>query len=135
MLGDDDWPTWCRENEFHHAGLAHAHRVTIAPDANLVRIMSPEGIDGLHETFAVETDMARKHPATFGRDSWAIDWARVARYYHGIVIAPYQWSRRMSPDWYYGWDCASGCVWNLAAIDVAAAEIFSESAEKNPSNA
>ena len=35
----------------------------------------------------------------------------------GIIIAPYQWYCRMTVDWYYTWDCASGCIWNLDAIE------------------
>ena len=46
-----------------------------------------------------------------------IDWPKVAERYDGIIIAPYQWSRRLDgPMWYYGWDCASGCVWRARAV-------------------
>lgn len=47
-----------------------------------------------------------------------IDWPRVAQEYAGIEIAPYQYSLRFARDflWYYGWDCASGCVWSADAI-------------------
>lgn len=32
--------------------------------------------------------------------------------------APYQWRRRNERgfSWYYGWDCASGCIWRASAI-------------------
>lgn len=42
-----------------------------------------------------------------------IDWKAVAKEYDGIEIDPYQYERRFSEGflWYYGWDCASGCVW------------------------
>lgn len=38
--------------------------------------------------------------------------------YDGIVITPYVWSMRLdrSAFWYYGWDCASGCIWNASAV-------------------
>ena len=47
-----------------------------------------------------------------------IDWAEVASKYDGIIISPYQWSLRLDMEmmWYYGWDCASGCIWNISAI-------------------
>jgi len=54
-----------------------------------------------------------------------IDWEAVAKRYTGIEIEPYNWERRnsgpnnnysMSMLWYYGWDCASGCVWELDAL-------------------
>ena len=45
-----------------------------------------------------------------------INWPAVAERYGGILITPYQWSHRMSLHWYCGWDCASGCVWDLSQI-------------------
>lgn len=47
-----------------------------------------------------------------------IDWRRVAESYQGIVIAPYVWARRhhLASGWYYAWDCASGCIWDSAAV-------------------
>jgi hypothetical protein len=62
-----------------------------------------------------------------------IDWPKVSERYDGVVIAPYVWSLRMGDyemiegrmrktpdsaisDWYYPWDCASGCIWKASAI-------------------
>jgi len=47
-----------------------------------------------------------------------IAWSLVADEYQGIVIAPYVWSRRLcyGANWYYSWDCASGCVWDASAV-------------------
>ena len=41
------------------------------------------------------------------------DWKLIAQEFDGIEIAPYQWEIRMDYNffWYYGWDCASGCLW------------------------
>jgi hypothetical protein len=46
-----------------------------------------------------------------------IDWQRVAEQHQGIIITPYQWECRYSIDWYYIWDCASGCIWDPDAIE------------------
>lgn len=40
----------------------------------------------------------------------------VAKDYDGIEIAPYQESLRYDLEWYYGWDVASGCIWNFEGI-------------------
>lgn len=47
-----------------------------------------------------------------------LDWAAIGKLYDGIIIAPYLWERRLNGGamWYYGWDCASGCIWNPRAI-------------------
>lgn len=51
-------------------------------------------------------------------DSFYIDWKKVAEKYSGIEINPYIWEMRMSDytSWYYGWDVASGCVWDRKAV-------------------
>ena len=50
------------------------------------------------------------------RQLWNIDWEKVAQTYDGIEICPYIASRRHKYMWYYGWDVASGCLWNKNAI-------------------
>jgi hypothetical protein len=52
--------------------------------------------------------------------AYYIDWGRVASKYAGVEICPYQWGLRMDQRtyWYYGWDIASGCVWNPIGVDV-----------------
>ena len=45
-----------------------------------------------------------------------MDWVEVAKDYDGIEIAPYINEGRFEYDWYYGWDVASGCIWNKDAI-------------------
>lgn len=51
--------------------------------------------------------------------TYELDWLKVKQKYQGIIIAPYQWKCRMAQEtkWYYGWDCASGCIWDLDCID------------------
>lgn len=104
----DGWADWCRAEEFGLDRLTHAHEVTLAPSARILRITTPEGIDAL--------------TAEYGTGRYAgveVDWPRIAQEYQGILISPYQWSRRLADgcSWYYGWDCASGCIWDLTAIE------------------
>lgn len=113
VSGEDDWPSWCRGEEFGLNCLQFAQQVTLAAAANVLWISSGDDIDAFHEKWSIETEFERRY-GTHG--SWPIDWHKVALRYDGLIIAPYQYSRRFSPDWYYGWDCASGCIWNLAAI-------------------
>ena len=46
----------------------------------------------------------------------SINYERVASNFSGIEISPYLWEKRMESMWYYGWDCASGCIWKPDAI-------------------
>lgn len=46
-----------------------------------------------------------------------VDWAALQEEgYCGVEIIPYQGSHRHSIPWYYGWDIASGCIWNSSCI-------------------
>ncbi|AXQ62302.1 hypothetical protein KNU09_gp71 [Gordonia phage TillyBobJoe] len=118
VTGPDDWPEYCLP-EFNgmrpEARLRHAHNVTLAPGANVLRLDDVADMLEFHRTYAGPSDFdLRYHPNE--RDLWGIDWRVVAAEYAGIVIAPYQWSMRLNASWYYTWDCASGCVWDLDAI-------------------
>lgn len=45
-----------------------------------------------------------------------MNYGKVAEKYGGIEITPYLWEKRLNSMWYYGWDCASGCVWDRSAV-------------------
>lgn len=114
-VSDEDeygWSTWCRDEEFRLHGLTHPQRVILKPDANLLVLREH------HELLAFQEVYGNPDPglATLGYARYAINWAAVAEDFDGIFITPYQWSARFDVDWYYTWDCASGCIWNLRCI-------------------
>lgn len=51
---------------------------------------------------------------------FSIDWSRVELKYDGIEINPYVDQARIDDKflWYYGWDVASGCIWNLEKVNI-----------------
>lgn len=108
---EDNWRDWCEAEQFGIGDLEYV--IELTPGANVLHISSTVALDAFHE----------KYKKPFELISWddyeLIDWARVAAEYQGIIIAPYQWSRRLDGpvhNWYYGWDCASGCIWCADAI-------------------
>ena len=119
--GEDDWPSWCTDNDFMVNSLAHPHEVALAPGHNVLLLPTVEDVRSFHTNFSVEDPLDGKiGPTRLTQEyiwkSRPIDWTRVAAQYDGLIIAPYQWPCRMKYDWYYGWDAASGCIWNLSAI-------------------
>ena len=111
VLGEDDWPSWCRSEKFALESLEQCLEVVLAIPHNILILNSIQDIDEFHEQYN-----GPLYPgATTSR---AINWQRVAESFHGIIIAPYQWGRRLDDKtgWYYGWDCASGCIWDASAI-------------------
>jgi len=47
-----------------------------------------------------------------------INWEEVSKNWEGIEIVPYIWTARNILNWYYPWDVASGCIWNLDGISL-----------------
>lgn len=107
--GPDDWPAWCRGEEWGVGSLAHRTPITLAADADVLVL----------RTKADLLAFTLKYGGQMSREFLWIDWPQVAADHDGLIIAPYIWSLRFDSrtSWYYGWDCASGCIWNLAAIE------------------
>lgn len=115
--GDMDWPEWCATDRPEWIRDYYITEIALKPDANVLRIETVLQLDAFHKHYA-EVPEYRKH---WPKDiqSKDIDWGRVSAVHAGIIIAPYQWERRLhcETNWYYGWDCASGCIWDLSVIE------------------
>lgn len=113
--GDDGWKEWSLAENFGTEGLAVEHRVSLAADARILLLTGAYEIDDFTARFGKPTDL----PPLSRRD-WppTINWKAVAEAYQGIIIAPYCYERRLDDktSWYYPWDCASGCIWDVSAI-------------------
>ena len=98
------WLEWCR-NEMPMWEHKHTYEIVLHPQARVLRLRSVAKLKAFDREFSVGTRYDNPN------------WAKVATRYDGIEIAPYQWSLRLGWRlWYYGWDCASGCIWNPRAI-------------------
>jgi hypothetical protein len=112
-VSDEDdygWSHWCTAEEFAQDSLAYEHLVELAWDNNVLVISTVPELDKFHEQFK-----ASLGDWETGNPRW-LNWTRVHPLWQGIIITPYLWERRMDYMWYYGWDCASGCIWDLRAI-------------------
>jgi len=123
-VSDEDaeggWREWCIDNRFNLECLTHVHDVVLAPDAKVLVISNPRRLDQFTADFRLPSyydkklaDDMRSFVASYG-----LGWREVAKIYDGLIITPYLWERRLDPTcmWYYGWDCAGGCLWHTRAI-------------------
>jgi hypothetical protein len=101
--GDDDWLHWCK-GEMPEWIKPYNFLIEIDYSKMLV-ISTTSELKAFTEEYRVSKDLYT-----------SINWPTVTKRYKGIEISPYQWSCRLAIDWYYGWDCASGCIWNRRAI-------------------
>ena len=114
---DGSSETW---KEFCTIGFSKGYQYdstynVVLEDYNILFIPNEHHFEKFYKMYSVN------HPAdpagTKGFDKM-IDWPKVADHYAGIEICPYLSSKRMDDDsfWYYGWDVASGCVWDSRGI-------------------
>lgn len=123
-VSDDDdpqnWRTWCIDEEYNIDHLTHIHDVQLAVDANVLVLSSIQHLDDFTLRFGhtLPDDFLDRYPSYQRGSVSNIRWTDVAAAYSGIIITPYQWARRfhMPTQWYYAWDCASGCIWDAHAI-------------------
>lgn len=98
------WLEWCR-SEMPSWVHGHTYEIALRPRAKVLKLRTVKAVREFHDEYAPKS-----------RWSWP-DWARLAKRYDGIEIAPYQWRLRLGwQTWYYGWDCASGCIWHPRAV-------------------
>lgn len=109
--GEDDWASWCRNENFRDVDAQVVTEVFLTRDANVLLLKTAEDLDEITREYG-------NSPIPELPDFVSIDWERLAEEYQGIIIAPYIWERRLDgiAKWYYGWDCASGCIWDAAAV-------------------
>lgn len=101
---DVSWSKWCKGQNFNLKRLTHCTSVLCDVTKWVVLDTVPKILK-----------FSKKY---MGEGRLYLKWEEVAKDYSGILISPYQWSLRFDPraHWYYSWDCASACVWDLSTI-------------------
>jgi len=114
-LSDDEsnmsWEDWCTTENFRSIERAFKYDVHLTMDANILYIRNKFDLELFNKEYTTEHSHLDRNSYL---SKYEKDWILVAQKYDGIVISPYMWDYRYSGDfsWYYGWDCASGCIWN-----------------------
>ncbi len=108
-----NWNEWCKAQNFQIEELKYAYEIILKQDANILHLKTPEEIREFSRKYPLKT---RDWDAEHG--TYQLRWDVVKKEYQGIIISPYQWDCRLAVDtcWYYGWDCSSGCIWDLECV-------------------
>lgn len=108
---EQGWNAWCKSENYCVDHLKYEHEVQLKPDCNILYCITEQQV----------FDLSRQFPfkSKYYNEIKYVDWIKVKEKYQGIIIAPYQWQCRwaLETSWYYGWDCASGCIWDLNAVE------------------
>lgn len=137
---DDDWLQWCYSNQSDWIG-PYFYEIVL-DESRLLSINNLEAFDQFEKAHVGKPEwmVALQQMAILGDDplekEWGgyklsllneysdsgimgksfINYGKVALSYGAMEVTPYLHKRRLSSMWYYGWDCASGCVWEKKAI-------------------
>lgn len=108
-LSDDDdygWKEWCEAEGYRLDKLKFAYLVELN-FKNILHIKSATELRNFHKKY-LESNFAYDF----------LGWQKVAQDYKGIIISPYQWDMRLDNEveWYYGWDVACACIWDMGAL-------------------
>lgn len=137
---EGSWYHICLTGKGMKSRVRYKHRVTIAKNANLCIITNEKELDDFSDEYGfwkqrvphhylqkIEDEKIRfqkllKELADmFGAqdqlDERFIDWIYVYARYDGLIINPWLYNKKFSYIWYEGWQCASGCIWGLKAIE------------------
>ena len=113
---EDGWKQWCIDEDYNIDGLKYPYQLHLKEDTKILHLKTADDIIAFSK---VHCTYSRGNPFSQEIDSFKVDWSLVKFKFQGIVIAPYQWDCRLHEEtmWYYGWDCASGCIWDISAIE------------------
>jgi hypothetical protein len=118
---DINWPQWCVANYYniHKLRFKTCLNVDIT---NVLVVDTEKKMEELQDKWSYVEIYRGSGPYLVHPD-----WDVLSQEYKGNIISPYQDKYRLDLkyQWYYGWDCASGCLWNLDCIkEVGTSEEF-----------
>lgn len=116
------WRDFCNEERFRVDHVEFKYLITLKDTAKILCLKTPEEMKQF--SFHYKNDDPDLHgisiPFHEVHSVYAIDWQKVSEEYDGIII-PKQMNHAFFESgissWYFGWDVASGCIWNLDAIE------------------
>lgn len=123
--GEYDWPSWCEAEEFD-GEWEYEYLVELTKPENVLWLETSKQV--LEFTFKYNKPTKLISDGIDLGIGQYIDWLRVYKDYSGLIISPYQWELRLDTRtfWYYGWDCASGCIWDKDIINLLELKIANE---------
>ena len=107
-----EWLSWITSRRQRSDARAfgtglHVHEITVDPARMLV-------LDTAAKVLAFNEEFGPPENDRYG--GLHFDWRPVAERWAGIEIAPFQPRLKFEVPWYYGWDVASGCIWDVSVV-------------------
>lgn len=106
----EEWKEWCERESFRTENLAHKTNFKLNLE-KVIHLDSGRNIDNFAQIYQKNDPRCPDHRI------FSINWDLVKKEYAGILISPFNWEKHLEYMWYYGWDCASACVWDLSVLE------------------
>lgn len=132
---DGSWKKWCEVVQYRPENLRYSHTVNVLGATRILFLRKARDIDLFARRYGHDlsshiqplqsSEDLDAFAQQYGHDLFAdilgqfsnyIMWEEVAEKYSGIIIDPYLRSRSQTYLWYYGWNCAGGCIWDTSVI-------------------
>lgn len=123
---DGDWISWCLA-ESPNWIRPYIYEV-ILDESKVLKINTIEEFEVFEDEYSIRDNTFSNFGIVNCIDY--INWLRVREKYGAVEITPYFWDKRLESYWYYSWDCASGCVWDSAIVQVRLFAYYSKQQEK-----
>lgn len=126
--GYNGWESFCRSEEYNLEALTYKSTVILNPNANIIKLSKVKDFENFYHTYKVDdktveelfgmvNDKKAIEAVKFLTRQRSINWKLVQEDYQGIIIERYSNNITWNYRWVYGWDCISGCIWDLSCID------------------
>lgn len=132
---NEDWKRWCAATQLNPENLRYRHTVTILDPSRILFLQKAREIDSFTKKYGRNLScnvqllqrsedldaITRDKGQSFFDDiqkAFAnyILWNDVAEKHSGVIISPYSRSRSQTYLWYWGWNCAAGCIWDTSIL-------------------
>ncbi len=112
-ISEYGWRQYCEDNRERLKGLAFETKFRV-DTSKLLWLKTFEKLSDFYRKFKMNN---KSFNAEYLKQRFFnINWPRVKTEFSGILITPYQWKARHTFMWYYPWDCASACIWDLSVL-------------------
>lgn len=110
----ESWSNFCLTELNDPKRLTYCYQVVV-DTSQILYLSSQEELLSFTNKFFVPDNFPQFGEKTY---FYHLDWPQIAKLYNGILITPYICSTRLTPTtfWYYGWDVACGCIWNIDSV-------------------
>ena len=108
------WRAWCKGEHFRMDSFKAAWKIEFKDELEVLQLDTYSLLSFTNQYASNTEDYLNRNDFIHG-----INWDEVAKDFKAIEITPYAWEHRLTSQcaWYYGWDCASGCVWDVSCIE------------------